>query len=95
MLTIKNILPNDDEDVFPARRLTFSRAHVMQQTSDDYRSQIPAEVFVETDLPNHDVISLTEGTVYVMNDNGKTVATYHLSYPEPNDEPLMAVGSSD
>lgn len=97
MLTIKNVLPNNDEEVFTARRLTFSPARVIKNETGQtgHPTQLPDEIFAETDTPTKDVVVLDKGTVYVMNDNGRTVATYHLSYPEPNDEPLMAFGSSD
>jgi len=34
------------------------------------------------------VLHTIEGTVYVMNDNGKTVASYHLDYPGPLDRSI-------
>lgn len=77
MMTLLNVLPNGHEDLIPVRRVS-----VYQPTADPQTSEDVAAVFGE--IENGTVFPFKEGTVYVMNDSGATVATYHLRYPEPS-----------
>jgi hypothetical protein len=66
MLTVKHISLSGDEVLYQAHECTFSPA------TDD--GLCPNTVWVGGD----DKTPLTGGTVFVMNDNGKTVARYDL-----------------
>ncbi len=73
MMTIRHVAPSEHEVVIQTRRVEL----YPKSTSSE---GVPS-VFYERDDGSTDEI--TQGTVYVMNDNGKTVAVYHLRYSEP------------
>ncbi len=73
MMTIRHVAPSTHEMVIQTRRVEL---YPKFASSDE----VPA-VFYERD--DGSSVEVTEGTVYVMNDNGKTVAVYHLKHSEP------------
>ncbi len=81
MLTIKNVLPDGHEDVLPVERVSFSPGHSVESPSGNTGEKFPDSVYGDT---GKEVIPFLDGTVYVMNDSGRTVTTYHLRYPAPN-----------
>lgn len=72
MLTVRIIEPVGHERVFEVRCVSAQPANT--QTNEDKRIE---KVFLERDAGLLEVVD--QGTIYVMNGNGKTVATYHLS----------------
>lgn len=73
MLTIKNLLPYGHEEGFEIK--TWALGYNPNGHDSDNRA-----VFGE--LENGETRMCTQGDVYVMNSNGKTVAVYHLSFPD-------------
>jgi hypothetical protein len=63
LLTVKHILPSGNETLYLANRVSFD----------------PRGPSVLIELGNHPALSLTGGTVFVMNEVGKTVSRYQLS----------------
>lgn len=69
MLTVLHKDTVGGESVFQARRVTAGK---LDQKSDNIK-------FVECVDEKNGNETITHGIVYVMNDNGKTVATYYLN----------------
>lgn len=73
MLTIKQVLSWGFETIYTAKQV---RAKI-----DPPDCQSGGEKFVAFDLDDGSVFKITEGTVYVMNERGKTVGRYFLKGP--------------
>ena len=84
MFTIKNVLPDGSEDVVGVLRVSFSPAKRNMVTDGNTGQwvEFPDTVYGESESGT--AIPFVSGTIYVMNDSGRTVATYHLDYPKPN-----------
>lgn len=68
MLTILHVEPTGHETILQTKRVT---SHPGPQIQGGERS-----IYWERD--DGSTVAIETGTVYVMNDNGKTVAKYHL-----------------
>lgn len=69
MLTIKIVEPSGEEDVLEV-------THIARRKCSDTPAGLPAITYW---LPNDGgSVNLFEGDVYVMNENGKTIAVFHL-----------------
>lgn len=72
MFTIKHINPYGLERIWQCKA-------VVKEATQSGETEIYAPTPDHGDaMPN----PITSGTLYVMNDNGKTVATYHLGSPQ-------------
>lgn len=96
MLTVKHIEVTGHENIHPATRVSYQprmeRGRAVEPGVDG--SEVSAHcVFIDT--PKGDTIALGSfGSVYVMNDAGKTVAKYELGgWPGPTGEiaPMASV----
>lgn len=77
MLTLKHVIWNGDfETVYEAKQV---RVRHQDRTPDTFPGQKTPIIFVAFDLPNGDVMELTFGEVYVINELGKTVTKYVIS----------------
>jgi hypothetical protein len=85
MLTLRMIQPTGHEEIITVRRVSIQPPEPPHpgDSNDITRTD---SLFYE--LENGEVLHTITGTVYVMNDYGKTVAVYHLQYPPPNTIPL-------
>jgi hypothetical protein len=76
MLTVRHIAPNGFEMIVQCEQVSFTPEGYI----DDANRARP-EVFIEK--KGETMIPISDGEIYVMNDAGKTVASYHLAYPSP------------
>lgn len=77
MLTVKNTFWNGDEDIVEVERVFF----VEKESYEGARAtnmQYHGKVFAWKKGVDEPITPFEKGTIYVMNDNGKTVAVYHL-----------------
>lgn len=72
MLTIKHVWPRGFETIYPALQVRASIPGINETCS----NELP---FVAFDKPDGEVWTIRDGVVYVMNDTGKTIQSYHLS----------------
>ncbi len=92
MLTIKQVTPLGHEYVYEARMVSFSPKHYFEDASGG-KGALLDTLFL--DIPGQPEYPMSLGTVYVMNDAGKTVSVYHLGgFPEPiarikSEEPIL------
>lgn len=78
MLTLKHIIWNGGfETVYQAKQV---RSKYREPRTNDGPHALE---FVAFDLPNGDVHTLTFGKIYVMNEAGRTVASYDFGRNEP------------
>lgn len=85
MLTVKNVTPEGYELIFSARHVEFRPAIAEDETplaAEGCKGR-EAELWIDEGTEQQRVFSLGSGTVYVMNEHGSTVATYHLKWPKP------------
>jgi hypothetical protein len=78
MLTIRHIEPSGHETILQTKRVT-------SQPADQIHGG-ERIIFYEKD--DGSTLPIESGAVYVMNDNGKTVATYHLDNLVPRNLPV-------
>ena len=78
MFTVKHI-SNHCEDLYTAESVRHTSTAPFSVTADGNASTGTLELILEDDSAKY----LDCGTVYVMNDMGKTVAKYALTYYEP------------
>lgn len=78
MLTVKQIWQNGNETVYPARSVRYDIG------SDRQAGEPGPTVWIEAPIGEGQGGETPHqfGTFYVMNDNGKTVASYYLDGPE-------------
>ena len=78
MLTLKHIIwEGDFETIYEAKQI---RVRHKDRTPDAIPgSKTPIE-FIAFDLPNDEVMTLTFGKIYVINELGKTVTTYDIDF---------------
>lgn len=76
MLTIKHISPGGMEWLIPALNVSYDPLHFAQSDVPEPRGYV-----WYTDPETHEMGShrIDQGTVYVMNENGSTVARYFLA----------------
>jgi hypothetical protein len=67
MFSVKHVLPTGHESICQTSRVSF------QPESE----AAPEQVYIEK--PDGSVFSITDGTIYVMNDSGKTMETIRLT----------------
>lgn len=79
MLTIKHVWPRGFETIYPALQVRANLPN-MPATNDD-------TPFVAFDKPDGEVWTIRDGVVYVMNDTGKTIQSYHLSSLDGGEPP--------
>lgn len=79
MLTVKHIDPNGKETVFPALEVVYDPHHFGAVAAPEGQGYIWYEAPQGAGV-NH---RLEDGTVYVMNAAGATVARYGLSHQQP------------
>lgn len=76
MLTIKHVESQGHETIHQARTVSY-------QPKDANGALGTPEIVFGFDSPGMDGgLQFGDGTVYVMNDNGKTIATYRLPFAE-------------
>ena len=80
MLTVKHITPRNHECIYMAERVLF-QPEILSDTDD----AAPATVW-HTDKAGQ-THPITDGSVYIMNDAGSTVAKYSLAYPTSSESP--------
>lgn len=81
MLTVKIIHPSGSESVFQAQHIILEpESPTLRKRLDFYDDKFETIVIGGLGF-------LEYGSVFVMNDLGKTVAVYHLGCPTPNTEP--------
>jgi hypothetical protein len=81
MLTLRMIQPTGHEEIITVRRVSIHPPEPPHPGDENIMTRTDS-LFYE--LENGEVLHTIDGTVYVMNDYGKTVAVYHLHYPNPN-----------
>jgi hypothetical protein len=74
MLTVKIIRPDGTEWVEEAKS-------VCSNTAEQSATHNPSVTYFTNDKEMR-CIDIYEGTIYVMNENGKTIADYYLLYPK-------------
>lgn len=81
MMTIKHITPSGAEFVFPATRINYVP---LDATRLKGRDEPPATLWHYN--AEGSAVPITDGSVYVMNEHGRTVARYTLSDngPQPS-----------
>lgn len=72
MLTARNVLLNGDEDVVEVNWIRKEHQD-NPQPGDNKNGEV-----ITGSLQNGNLVVFTQGNVYVMNNNGKTVASYSL-----------------
>jgi hypothetical protein len=78
MLTLRIIMDDGSESIYQTR-------NVLATPSDKVKPYVIEKVWFQTD-EGAEIELLGQGAmVYVMNDNGKTVANYDLSYSKPQE----------
>jgi hypothetical protein len=80
MLTVKQIYPTGHQEIWPTPRVTYQPANANGVDG--------AEETVWREGDNGRTYPMLTGSVYVMNDAGATVATYHL--PSGDKTPITA-----
>jgi hypothetical protein len=80
MFTVTNVTPSGEEMVVQARQVSYNPKSFFG-SDDGATGGLEQAVFADGGVEG--TVKFTEGTVYVMNDSGKTVAKYSLKYPEP------------
>jgi hypothetical protein len=83
MLTVRIIQPTGHEEIFSVRRVS---VHPTEPPHPGDENILIRTDMLFYELENGEVLHTVDGTVYVMNDYGKTVAVYHLQYPPPSTE---------
>lgn len=73
MFTVRHIQPNEDESIFAADNVAYAF---------DIDAKTSSEKVVFAHHGNG-VTMISSGVVYVMNENGKTVAVYDFPVPLP------------
>ena len=78
MLTVKVIRQDGSENIDEATSGFLNTANQSASGNKSFTYFLPDK--------NHHAIDVYEGNVYVMNENGKTIANYYLEYPKMESE---------
>ena len=82
MLTVLHT-KKDSNKVYEAKSVEyFQREHVFHKGTEIERTQPPSEFITSPETTDGCGMHIYEGTVYVMNSSGKTVATFEI-WPAP------------
>jgi hypothetical protein len=84
MMTIKHITLSGEESVFPAARMNYVPLGAAVVKGPD---EPPATIWHYN--AEGSATPITSGSVYVMNEHGRTVARYTLSDNGPQSEPVV------
>lgn len=92
MLTVMH-MTMDGNKVYEALSVQeFPRGRTMHEGTEAERTQPPSVFIVDSESRDGSGFHLYEGTIYVMNSHGKTVATFEI---QPMKVPLPADGEGD
>lgn len=73
MFSIRHIQLSGHEDIYLASRVSFQ-----PEVTHEQKGGLPSSPTIFIDRPDGSTMPINGGTIFVMNDNGKTVARYDI-----------------